>query len=829
MKVSLSWLKEYVPVEMEVSKLADALTMVGLEVDSISERYDYLDTVVVGRIVEIQPHPNADKLRMCKVDIGDRFISVACGAPNIETGMLAPAALPGTILPNGLKLETTVIRGEKSEGMLCSDGELGIGPDYSGVRVLDADLAVGQKLAVALKLSDPVFDISLTPNRSDCLSIIGIAREVAAIQKKKIRYPSIHRDGTSQARGDFDLEKEGEKTRIKISENEPVIFDISSVKIESPELCPRYTAKILEDITIRPSPFWLQDRLMSVGLRPISNIVDVTNFVMMEMGQPLHAFDLDQLAEQRIVVRTAEEGEVFVTLDEKERKLSGDMLLICDGEKAVGLAGVMGGMNSEISDATTRVLLESACFNPASIRKTSKKLGLPTDASHRFERGVDPHGTVKALERAANLMAEVGGGRLVEGVIDEHPLPQVTEKIPVSVEKTNRLLGSNLTANEIAEILERIEFTVEPEDEDRLMVVPPSYRVDVFRAVDVMEEVARLWGYKNIRTTYPAISASEQKPPKQRRVRDRVRNTMTGLGYTESVNYSFSDRASCDKLLLDSEDERRRMLGILNPLIEDHAVMRTSMLPGLLLNMRLNIAQQVKNLKMFEVGKVFISKGQDELPDEIEMLAGILTGNRYVPYWHAKEKEIQCDFYDAKGAVESLFDALNIDNAVFTAETETPCTYTKVGRTAYIYVDSTWVGVVGEFDAKVLSSYDIKSRAFMFEINMDRLKNLIPDVVMYRSIPKYPAISRDMTLIVRKDIESIRLLEAVKDMNEALIEDIYFFDVYDGEPVGPINKSISFRITYRSAVETLEDEYVDKIHKNIADALLKRFDASLPA
>jgi len=387
MKVSLSWLRDYVSIEMEVADLAEALTMIGLEVESVSERYEYLDNVFVGRIVEIHPHSNADKLKVCNVNLGDRIIPVVCGAPNAEKDLLAPVALPGTLLSDGSILESGIIRGEPSEGMLCSEAELGLGVDQSGIMILDPTLTVGNRLTKALELSDKVLEFDLTPNRPDCLSIIGVAREIAAIQKTRVKYPEI--------------------TLRELNDN---IFKFSSVTIEAPDHCPRYAARLIVGISVAPSPFWLQDRLMSVGLRPINNIVDITNFILMETGQPLHAFDFDRLAESRIVVRTAKDGESFTTLDQKDRVLSKDMLLICDGERPVAVAGVMGGLNSEIEDKTTRVLIESACFNPTSIRKTSKKLGLSTDASHRFERGVDPEGTVRAANRAAQLMVEITGG-----------------------------------------------------------------------------------------------------------------------------------------------------------------------------------------------------------------------------------------------------------------------------------------------------------------------------------------------------------------------------------------------------------------------------------
>ena len=438
MKVSLSWLKEYVPIEMDVDRLVEALTMAGLEVEEVSDRYHYLDRVFVGRIAAIENHPNADHLKVCSVDVGDRALRVVCGAPNVSEGMRSPLALPGTVFPDETVLQQDTIRGVVSEAMLCSEKELGLGPDAGGIMDLNRHLPVGKSLVDALALSDTVLEIAITPNRPDCLSMIGIAREIAAIQKMRVRYPDVW-----------------------IEDSADEIHRLASVVIECPELCPRYSARLVVDVSIGPSPFWLQDRLMSVGLRPINNVVDITNFVLMESGQPLHAFDFDRLAGNRIVVRTAGDGEAFTTLDGKQRRLSADMCMICDAEKPVAVGGVMGGLNSEIEAGTGRVLIESAYFNPVSIRKTAKRLGLSSEASFRFERGTDPEGTLSALNRAACLVAEIGGGKTMAGLIDAYPVPVPQRTIRLSPKATNRLLGTRFTAESLAEHLRSIEFRTE--------------------------------------------------------------------------------------------------------------------------------------------------------------------------------------------------------------------------------------------------------------------------------------------------------------------------------------------------------------------------------
>jgi phenylalanyl-tRNA synthetase beta chain len=807
MKVSISWLNDYIDIRMDAAALADALTMAGLEVESVSDRYAYLQSVYVGRIAEVTPHPNADKLTVCRVESGDGSRTVVCGAPNVSEGMLAPLALPGTVFPDGTQLEKNVIRGEKSEGMLCSDLELGLGVDGSGIMELDSSLKVGDRLADALGLTDTVFEFDLTPNRPDCLSVIGIAREIAAIQKTPLKYP------------DYSLK----------DKNNP-IAGLTSVKIEAPDHCPRYSARLVENIEVKPSPFWLQDRLLSVGLRPINNLVDITNYVMMETGQPLHAFDFDQLAQNRIVVKTANDGDKFVTLDNKERQLNSQMLMICDGEKQVAVGGVMGGLNSEIEDSTRRVLIEGAYFNPVSIRKTSKTLGLSTDASHRFERGVDPQGTVRAVNRAAKLMVEFGGGTLIEGIIDEYPQPQKANRVSLSTARTHRLLGIHPDADEIQKLLESIEFKVAkitPGPDDQILeVVPPPFRVDISRPEDLMEEVARLSGYNNIPTTFPPMPAEARAPEPNLELRNRLKELMTGFGFTEAITYSFVAEASCDYLRFKAEDPRRKLIHILNPLSEDQAVMRTSLATGLIQTAVYNIAQQVKTLKLFEIGKLFLKTNSQQLPREPELLAALWTGSRHNASWHGRE--IPCDFYDIKGVAEGLLEALKIDRVRFTAMPDGDCDYTRPGYTAQILAADTPLGRVGEIDPRVRQVFDLKQPAFIFELDLEKMMASIPPAVKSRPIPRFPAIYRDVTIIVDRRIETKTVLAAVENFHEELVENLHLFDLFEGDPIAAGKKSVSFRITYRSADKTLEDDDINDLHKSITARLLTQFDATLP-
>jgi len=803
MKASISWLKDYTSINMDVDPLAKALTMAGLEVEAVTDRFGYLNRVVVGRIVEVGPHPDADKLKLCKVDVGTQTIAVVCGAPNVSKDILAPVALPGTVFPNGFTLEKSIIRNVESEGMICSEAELGIGTDKSGIMILSSALHVGEKLLKALELSDAVIEVDLTPNRPDCLSMIGIAREICAIQKTKVQYP---------------------ETRIPDSGDD--ITGFASVTIKATDHCPRYAARLLTDITVGPSPFWLADRLMSLGMKPINNIVDITNFVLMETGQPLHAFDYDRLAENRIVVRRANEGELFTTLDMNERKLTSDMLMICDGKKPVAVGGVMGGLNSEIEETTTKVLIESAYFDPVSIRKTSKKLGISTEASHRFERGVDPEGIVPALNRAALLMAEIGGGKLIDGIIDEYPQKIPAKTIILKIKETNRLLGTDLNREEIKELLESIEFSVKKIDADALKVDPPSFRVDVERPEDLMEEVARLSGYNNIPTTFPALPAKAGKPVKLLDARSRIMHLMTGFGFSETINYSFISKLSCDRLNLPPGDYRRNTVDILNPLTEDQAAMRTSLLPGLLETVYRNISKQQKSLKLFEIGRIYINKGEGNLPEETEMLAGLWTGTQIDASWYAKETPN--DFFDIKGVVEGLFKGLNIDSTRFSSLADDLCVYTKPGYTAQIFSGKEILGLVGELHPHALRNFDLKQAVYLFELSIDSLIKLLPETIRSKPIPKFPAVPRDITIIVNQNTESGAILECIQNIKEQLVESIHLFDVFTGDPIPLGKKSVSIRVTYRSNKKTLEDKDVGNIHKAITDRLIKEFNAGLP-
>jgi phenylalanyl-tRNA synthetase beta chain len=806
MRVSLSWLQDYVTIDVEVAKLAEALTMAGLEVEALVDRYACLDHIVVGRIIEMAPHPDADTLSVCRVDVGTEMKTIVCGASNIKEGDLVPVALSGAELPSGDTITVERVRGQASEGMLCSEAELTVGTDSSCIFLLPETATPGIGIAAGLDLSDTIIEFDLTPNRSDCLSVIGIAREVAALVKQPLRFPEV----TAPA-------------------GETPVEEITSVTIEAPERCPRYAARVLLDVKIGPSPFWLQDRLNSVGLRAINNVVDVTNFVLMEMGQPLHAFDFNRLGEHRIVVRTAKGGETFVTLDGVERALGPDMLMICDGKGPVALAGIMGGLESEIEDDTRAVLIESAYFDPITIRRTAKRLGLNTESSFRFERGVDPEGVRTALDRAAQLMVEAAGGRLAAGVIDNYPRPIPQRTIDLSVKRTNRLLGTVISQDEISSYLKSVELHVASVDEDCLRVASPTFRVDLKRPEDLMEEVARLKGYDQIPTTQPLSHVVANPQDKKFQVRNQLRQVFLGCGFSEVVTYSFIAKEACDGLQLPHSDPRRHVVSILNPLTEDQAVMRTSLIPGLLATMYRNSTQQNKDLRIFEIGKIFLSPpaaGPDELPEEVQMMSGLWTGARHNRTWHVSKEKV--DFYDIKGVVQSVCAALSIEVLRFVPLNSGRFAYMQNGQAANVYAGDEFLGAVGELTPAVLKNFELKDPAYCFDLNFDRLVHCARQEKHARLVSRFPATTRDMALIVDRPVEAQGVLDFIDALGQRLISGVEIFDVYEGPPIPEGKKSIALRLTYQSFERSLTDTEVNSIHGTMTQKVLKQFNAQLP-
>jgi phenylalanyl-tRNA synthetase beta chain len=801
MKVSLNWLRDYVDIAMDVKDLAHLLTMAGLEVEGIHSFGEGFEKIVVAEIVSIRRHPNADRLVLAEARIGQETFSVVCGASNIREGQHVPLARVGARLPNGLEIKRSKIRGEASEGMLCSEMELGLGQDASGIMILPSSASVGTNLGEALAIKDTVLDMSITPNRPDCLCIMGIAREIAALTHQKMRYPQVS------------VSHEGEEIARK-----------TSVTIVDPDLCPRYVARMIEGVTIGPSPPWMKNRLERVGVRSINNVVDVTNYVMMECGQPLHAFDFVLLEEGRIVVRRAKEGEEFVTLDGVKRPLDPEMLMICDGVKPVAIAGVMGGLNSEIREDTRTVLLESAYFSPAGNRRTAMKLGLETEAAYRFGRGVDYGGTLKAAGRAAQMIEELTKGKRVAGAVDAYPRPIEAKPIRMSVRKANDILGTEIPAEQMKAHLEALELKVKGDAGDLLAVTPPSFRGDLEREIDLVEEIARMEGYEKIPTTLPkgapAVSSSEQGGVLS--LERKVMEVLTHYGYFEVITYSFTSPASLDLIHLPPDDPRRKTLQILNPLSEDFSILRTSLIPGLLETARYNISRKNSNLKIFELKRVFHPQ-DGRLPNESKVLAALAAGFDKDPDWTSAPRPV--DFYEIKGCVEDLLDTLQVRGVSFQRVEDIP--YLHPGKAMKVWVCEEPLGVLGEVHPQVLDHYEIHGMASLFEINFGLLITRAGEERRFRALPKFPAIYRDLSLVVDRTVEAGKVVEAIRGLHQPYIEEVSVFDVYMGIPIPKGRKGISYRIRYQAGDRTLTDEEVNEYHGKVISRVREIFGAEL--
>lgn len=801
MRVTLNWLKEFVDIDIPVEDLAERLTMVGLEVENLTHYDAGLGQVVVGHITDILPHPHAENLSLCRVVSGKNTYRVICGARNIRNGDKVPLALEGAVLPGPLRISRTSIKGKYSEGMLCSAAELGLGEDKSGVYILPADMESGLPLAQALELEDYVLEIGLTPNRADCLSVLGIAREAAAILHKKIRYP-----------------------KIKISEREEDIHEVISVEVRAVDLCPRYAGRIIKDVTVAESPLWLRKRLLAVGIRPVNNIVDVTNYALMEYGQPLHAFDLERLAGKRIIVDQARNNETFTTLDGVVRTLSENMLMIADGEKNVALAGIMGGINSEITLETRSVFIESAYFDPISVRRTSRRLNLSTESSYRFERGIDMEGVGTTLDRAVSLMAKAGGGKILRGRIDVYSGPERRKPIPIRVGQVNRLLGSDLKKGEIRRLLESIGIKVREAGKDALLATSPSFRGDLSREVDFIEEVARLDGYEKIPVKLPVVSLTTPARIKSQAVTNICRSVLSGLGFYEVINYSFMDKRATKLLKISGTDERNRHVHLLNPLTEEQSVLRTSLIPNLLSTVCSNLNKWNNNLRLFEVGKIFIDQGESRQPVEKTYLTGMCTGLRYPEGVHFTGDEV--DFFDIKGGMEAVFQALGISGYSLDQAVES-APYLRKEESARIVLGPKTLGFVGEMDPSVCEGFDVKEKVFMFELSFDALVEAYKGPKVFKPLPRYPAVMRDMAIIVSEDVPAGRILRVINELGGDLMENVFIFDVYQGRQIERGYKSLALRVIYRSSEKTLEDEEVNAIHQRIVNDILSRFNGRL--
>ncbi|NLZ16721.1 MAG: phenylalanine--tRNA ligase subunit beta [Desulfobulbaceae bacterium] len=808
MKCTVSWLQQFTSTDgFTTAQLADRLTMLGLEVDSVEELFTALDFFITAKVVTVTKHPDADKLTLCQVDTGSDLIQVVCGAPNVRPGMISPLALPGTILPDGTKIKKAKVRGVESCGMLCSARELGLSTDHGGIMELDERLQPGQPLRQALQLVDAVIEVDLTPNRPDCASVRGIAREISSFTGTALK-PLV-----------------GQVTQL--SGNDTGF----SVTIEEPELCPRYAARRLTGFRIGPSPEWMQQRLAAVGMRPINNIVDITNYVMLESGQPLHAFDFDTLKGQAIVVRKPKSTEKeLVTLDGNSRILEADTLLICDAERPVALAGVMGGLNSEITEQTSTLLLESACFDPISIRRTARRLGLPSEASYRFERGVDPDLADKALQRAVDLMVELTGAKADPDGHDQYPGKKPLLTVALRMKRLKTLLGMDISEDEVVRMLSSIGFELTLKASGQFEVLVPSFRVDIEREIDLVEEVARLVGFDTIPATQPLIRMDSPLEDPMRKLCREIGSNLTSQGFYEAINYSFVVPTHHDMVGLAADDHRRHAVRLLNPLNEEQSVLRTLLLPGLLENIERNSSFQHTDIRLYETGKIFISRELGKLPEERMQLCAVMSGLRYPKAEPIHFSGQKSEFADIKGALTQLLwrlgypfnqaTGLSLENA-----TGTQPPYCKAGVCLAIHAGSQVIGYLGAVDTSVLKAFSVKQAVYFFEIDLEYLVH-IPRVEKYFSgLARYPATSRDISLVVPEQLAAGELLESVRAQKQKYVEAAQLFDVYRGEPLAQGEKSVSLSITYRSSNATLDDATVDKIHNKIVQALMLQFNA----
>ena len=826
MNVTLNWLKNYIDFEFSPSELADRLTMLGIEVESIKQLGAELEGVVVGSVTSIQPHPNADKLVLCQVDIGEtEELQIVCGAPNAREGMLAPVATIGATLPIGLTIKRAKLRGEVSLGMLCSEKELGLSEDAAGLMELPTDTPLGTSLSEALGLDDVVFELEITPNRPDCLSLIGVAREIRAEIGNALKLPQV----------DF-------------NEDETDIREMTSVTIEAPDLCPRYAARVIRGVKVGQSPAWLQHRLESVGIGIINNIVDITNFVLMEYGQPLHAFDYHKLTENRIVVRRAAAGENITTLDEIARELTPDMLVIADAEKPVALAGIMGGYDSEITETTCDVLLESAYFNPSSIRATAKALGISTEASYRFERGADPGVVLAALDRAAQLIAELAGGSICKGIADVYPGQQPLCRIQLRPERVNFILGTALEAAEMVQILRHLGFDIEesrpevaptgtkkdrdpevaPTEKSVFQVTAPTFRSDITREIDLIEEIARVYGYNNIPTTLPKGDIPVPVPNPSTEVRKHIKYFLLAAGMMEAINYSFCDPNCFDKIRFTADNPLRDALKLRNPLSPEMSVLRTTLIPSLLENAQHNRNHQIDTIALFEIGNVFIQDGGSSRSDlriatlEPERVTGILAGQIGDGVYSNPYREP--DFYDIKGLVEGILEVCGIVDYTL-QKTDAPTFHS--GRNAAVLLDDRQLGTFGEAHPEVLENYDLPYKAYLFDFDMEALVDAAIFAKRFEPIPVYPKVERDLAIVVDKELLSDIPTGLIYATGGELVESVRLFDVYEGEQVPEGKKSLAYAITYHSATETLTDKAVNALHDKVVKRLNQELGAEL--
>lgn len=795
MLISNEWLKEYVTIDDSVSNLAERITRTGIEVDDLIDYTKDIKNLVVGFVKSKEKHPDADKLNVCQVDIGeDEPVQIVCGAPNVDAGQYVIVAKVGGRLPGGIKIKRAKLRGERSEGMICSLQEIGISSNYipksfeSGIYVFSESQVPGTDALQALYLDDQVMEFDLTPNRADALSMIGTAYEVAALYNIKMTKP------------------ETTSNELELSANDEL-----TVTIENEDKVPYYSARVVHDVTIEPSPIWMQARLIKAGIRPINNVVDISNYVLLEYGQPLHMFDQDAIGSQQIVVRQANEGEKMTTLDDTERELLTSDIVITNGQTPIALAGVMGGDFSEVKEHTSNIVIEGAIFDPVSIRHTSRRLNLRSESSSRFEKGIATEFVDEAVDRACYLLQTYANGKVLKDRVSSGELSAFITPIDITADKINRTIGFDLSQNDIVTIFNQLGFDTEIND-DVITVQVPSRRKDITIKEDLIEEVARIYGYDDIPSTLPVFEkvTSGQLTDRQYKTR-MVKEVLEGAGLDQAITYSLVSKEDATAFAM----QQRQTIDLLMPMSEAHASLRQSLLPHLIEAASYNVARKNKDVKLFEIGNVFFANGEGELPDQVEYLSGILTGDYVVNQWQGKKETV--DFYLAKGVVDRVSEKLNLEFSYRRADIDG----LHPGRTAEILLENKVVGFIGELHPTLAADNDLK-RTYVFELNFDALMAVSVGYINYQPIPRFPGMSRDIALEVNQNIPAADLLSTIHAHGGNILKDTLVFDVYQGEHLEKGKKSIAIRLNYLDTEETLTDERVSKVQAEIEAALIEQ-------
>lgn len=811
MQVSIKWLKDYIDFDWSAEELADRFTMAGVPVENVIRADEGLDKVVTGRIEKLTKHPDSDHLQICQMNVGEKeLVQIITGAQNVAEGQVVPVAMVGAHLPNGLHIKKGKLRGLPSNGMLCSAGELHLDltklteEEKDGIYILPEGTPVGVPAKDVLGLDDVVLEFELTANRGDCFSVIGLVREIAVLTGNKPKWPVIACKEDDEAKA----------------------ADMVSVGIEARDLCDRFSARVIKNVKIGPSPEWMQQRLEGAGIRAINNVVDVTNFVMIELGQPMHAYDYDEITGHTLTARLAKAGENLHTLDDSSRLAKGTELVIADAEHPAGLAGIMGGLETEVTEKTQTVVLEAASFNGPSIRRTARACGLHSEASGRFERGVDVTNTPRALERACQLLQDMGACTVTQGIVDCYPDKKQPVTIDYTTDEINHRLGTAIPGEEMVKILTSLGFEVEAKGNESYHVTVPSWRNDCTYMEDLSEEVARIYGFDNIASTTPFGRMVQGKQSAKQNFVDKIKHTLTSLGMTEELSFAFTSTDLFDKLLVPEDSPLRQAIPILNPLTDEAPLVRTCLLTSIMENAVRNFSRKNNDIKLFDVAPVFLPKQLPltELPEERLMVAGLITGRREEVGWNQGNEMV--DFFDMKGIVEELFRALGISK--YTVEAGEHFAM-HPGKTALFKKGREVIASVGELHPQAAENFGIKQKVYLFEMDLEVLMKYTGKSFHFESLPKYPAIARDLAIVVDEDVASADIERVIAKNGGKHFKDVTLFDVYTGEHVAKGKKSMAFNLQFQSKDKTLTDEEADAAFKNILKAVEKHFAAELRA